>query len=364
MKKLFAVLLLLLIGMAAHAAEVYVVKGKNVNMRAKPSGSAKKVGSLYQGQSVKVDTVIGDWATCLNEGGEKYYVSAKLLQKKAEARAEKQEELNKEYGVPPTWTLQQKIRRVLAEIGIEVKPNPSKEPFMWAMVLPMFAIAIVLLAFFIIKLVVNESWGYLIAVWLSVIAAGVMSMLELWGIIMYDGDPAWFCDISSNVMTIVFWLVLMGILVYMQAHILIRINSLGVNVSSDDELWDFLGPVSTYVCAGLYLLFYLFLSWLQPFVVLLFLICQVVHLILQFIRLENKSVMWMALFCIESLFYILIAVSTFLLIIMTIAHIVYLATNVSIWWYLGALLVLGGGGGGKYLGQVTINGITYDVYSK
>ena len=28
MKKLFAVLLLLLIGMAAHAAEVYVVKGK------------------------------------------------------------------------------------------------------------------------------------------------------------------------------------------------------------------------------------------------------------------------------------------------------------------------------------------------
>ena len=105
MKKLFAVLLLLLIGMAAHAAEVYVVKGKNVNMRAKPSGSAKKVGSLYQGQSVKVDTVIGDWATCLNEGGEKYYVSAKLLQKKAEARAEKQEELNKEYGVPPTWTL-------------------------------------------------------------------------------------------------------------------------------------------------------------------------------------------------------------------------------------------------------------------
>ena len=52
MKKLFAVLLLLLIGMAAHAAEVYVVKGKNVNMRAKPSGSAKKVGSLYQGQSV------------------------------------------------------------------------------------------------------------------------------------------------------------------------------------------------------------------------------------------------------------------------------------------------------------------------
>jgi hypothetical protein len=74
--------------------------------------------------------------------------------------------------------------------------------------------------------------------------------------------------------------------------------------------------------------------------------------------------MWMALFCIESLFYILIAVSTFLLIIMTIAHIVYLATNVSIWWYLGALLVLGGGGGGKYLGQVTINGITYDVYSK
>lgn len=56
MKKLLAFFLLMLIGMAAYASEVYVVSANSVNMRAKPNGKAKKLGSLYQGQSVKVKT--------------------------------------------------------------------------------------------------------------------------------------------------------------------------------------------------------------------------------------------------------------------------------------------------------------------
>ena len=56
MKKLLAFFLLMLIGMAAYASEVYEVSAKSVNMRAKPNGKAKKLGSLYQGQSVKVKT--------------------------------------------------------------------------------------------------------------------------------------------------------------------------------------------------------------------------------------------------------------------------------------------------------------------
>ena len=357
----------MLLSVAVHASEVYLVNAKSVNMRAKPNNGAKKLGSLTQGEIVRVDTVIGEWATCVNEAGETYYVSAKYLKKKADVKAEKQAALHKEYGVPPTWTLQQKIRKALAEIGIEVKPNPSKQPFMWAMLTPFFAIAIVLLVYFIVKLAVDEDMAYMVAAYLAVIATGFMSVLELWGIVIYDGDPAWFCDISSNVLTIIFWLVLMGILVYLQARVLYIINSIGVNheTHDDDEgSLDLLGPLSTYIFAGLFLLFYLFWSWLQPYVVILFLICQVVHIILQFIQLENKSVVWLLLFGVESVVYLLIAVATFLIIIMTIAHIVYLATNVSVWWYLGGFLLLGGGGGGRYLGQTTINGITYNVYSK
>ncbi len=56
MKKLLAFFLLMLIGMAVYASEVYEVSANSVNMRAKPNGKAKKLGSLYQGQSVKVKT--------------------------------------------------------------------------------------------------------------------------------------------------------------------------------------------------------------------------------------------------------------------------------------------------------------------
>lgn len=48
--------MLIMLGMAAYASEVYVVSANSVNMRAKPNGKAKKLGSLYQGQSVKVKT--------------------------------------------------------------------------------------------------------------------------------------------------------------------------------------------------------------------------------------------------------------------------------------------------------------------
>lgn len=90
MKKVISIVILLLLCMAAYASEVYEVSAKSVNMRAKPNGKAKKLGSLRQGQSVKVDTIINGWATCRNETGETFYVSSKLLIKKEDATAKKE----------------------------------------------------------------------------------------------------------------------------------------------------------------------------------------------------------------------------------------------------------------------------------
>lgn len=56
MKKLISIIVLLLLCIAGSAAEAYLVNTKTLNMRAKPNGKAKKLGSLYQGQSVKVKT--------------------------------------------------------------------------------------------------------------------------------------------------------------------------------------------------------------------------------------------------------------------------------------------------------------------
>ena len=95
MKKFFAFLMLIMLGMAAYASEVYVVSANSVNMRAKPNGKAKKLGSLRQGQIVKVETIINGWATCLNEAGETFYVSSKHLIKKEEAKAKKKERMKR-----------------------------------------------------------------------------------------------------------------------------------------------------------------------------------------------------------------------------------------------------------------------------
>ena len=65
MKKVISIVILLLLCMAAYASEVYVVSANSVNMRAKPNGKAKKLGSLRQGQTVKVDTIIKRHSMCL-----------------------------------------------------------------------------------------------------------------------------------------------------------------------------------------------------------------------------------------------------------------------------------------------------------
>ena len=367
MKKLLSIFVMMLLCVVIHASEAYFVQAKILNMRSKPISGAKKLGSLNQGDAIRVDTIIGDWATCVNEAGEKYYVSAKYLKKKDDVKAEKQDELNKKYGVPPTWTLQQKIRKALTKIGIDVKPNPSKRPFTWALFLPMFAIAVIVVIYYITSWIFDESWADNIGLILTVFAAAAMSVLELWCIVVYDGDPAWFCDISSSVITIIFWLVMMGILVVAQAFILYLMNAeVAVSSSGVAGPLDLLGPISTYIFAGIYLVLYLFFSDLQPYVAGLFLLCQVLHLVLRFISLERKSVMGIIWFGIGAVCYVLIALATFLLIVMTVAHVFYMASNVSFWWYLVLLLIIPGilGGGGGYLGQVSINGKTYDVYQK
>jgi hypothetical protein len=93
------------------------------------------------------------------------------------------------------------------------------------------------------------------------------------------------------------------------------------------------------------LVLYLFWTSLQPFVFVLFLLSQIIHLIMQFIDLKNKSVVGLAAFGLFSLCYLVIAVATFLLIVLSVAHLVFLAANVSFWYYVAAFLFAGGGGG-------------------
>lgn len=66
---------------------------------------------------------------------------------------------------------------------------------------------------------------------------------------------------------------------------------------------------------------------------------------MQFIDLKNKSVVGLATFGLFSLCYLVIAVATFLLIVLSVAHLVFLAANVSFWYYVAAFLFAGGGGG-------------------
>lgn len=338
MKKILAFLLFILLGVAAYASKVYVVSANSVNMRAKPSNKAKKLGSLRQGQSVKVDTIINGWATCLNEAGETFYISSKHLMKKEDAKAKKKAENDKEYGIPPTWTLQQKIRKALVYIGIEVKPSPSTTPFSWVFYLCFGGAAVLLLLYFIIKRVTDEDWALLVCAVLGTLVGTVMSVLEIWSIVKYDGDPAWFCSIDRGVLTIIFWLVIALIILCAQVFLLLGMNASAAGfLGSEDDDFDFLGPVSTYIFAGIYLVLYLFLSSLQPYVVGLFILSQIVHLVLQLIDLEDKSVMGLAIFGLYAICYLIISAATFLMIVTVVSHLFYLASNVSFWWYVGII---------------------------
>ena len=338
MKKILALLMLIMLGMAAYASEVYVVSANSVNMRAKPSDKSKKLGSLYQGQAIKVDTIIGNWATCLNEAGEKYYVFSKHLMKKEDANAKKKAENEKEYGVPPTWTMQQKIRKALASIGIDVKPSPSTDPFAWVFYLCFGGAAVLLLLYFIIKRAADEDWALLVCSISGTLVGTVMSVLEIWSIVKYDGDPAWFCSIDRGVLTIIFWLVIALVILCAQVFLLLGMNATAAGfLGSDDDDFDLLGPVSTYVFAGIYLVLYLFLTSLQPYVVGLFILSQLVHLVMQLIDLKDKSVLGLVYFGFYAICYLIISVATFLMIVMSISHLFYLASNVSFWWYVGTI---------------------------
>ena len=348
MKKVISIVILLLLCMAAYASEVYVVSANSVNMRAKPNGKAKKLGSLRQGQTVKVDTIINGWATCVNETGETFYISSKHLIKKEDAAAKKKVEDEKEYGVPPTWTLQQKIRKALAAIGVDIKPNPSTAPFSWVFYL-CFGGAFVIGVLYLILNRIEEDMAIGVCALLGSLVGIVMSVFELWCIVMYDGDPAWFCSIDRNVLTIIFWLVIALVFLCVQVFILLGMNAFfSVAIGSESDDFDFLGPVSTYIFAGIFLVLYLFLTSLQPYVVGLFILVQIVHLVLQLIDLNDKSVKGLVIYGLYAICYIIIAIATFFMIVMVVSHLFYLASNVSFWWYVGIFIFVMSGIGCIY----------------
>ena len=253
MKKLISIVVLLLLCMAAYASEVYVVSANSVNMRAKANGKAKKLGSLYQGQSVKVDTIINGWATCRNETGETFYVSSKHLIKKEDAKAKENDEYDKNYGVPPTRTMQQKIRNVLSAVGIHVKLDSSKNPFWEVLLVPIFCASVIAVLFFILKFALGEKWAFMIRMALSILVMTYVCIVELQCITLYDGDPAWFCNMDCHAITIIFWLVIVLVLVSIQSGMLKTINSFAVKVGGATyESLDALGPLSVYIFAAIF----------------------------------------------------------------------------------------------------------------
>ena len=338
MKKILVFLMLMLFGLTVYASEVYVVTAKSLNMRAKPKSNAQKLGSLRNGEIIKVDTIINGWATCVNEAGETFYVFSKHLIKKEDAEAKKKAEDDKEYGIPPTWTLQQKIRKALAYIGIEVKPSPSTTPFSWVFYLCFGGAAVLLLLYFIINRVADEDWALLVCAVSGTLVGTVMSVLEIWSIVKYDGDPAWFCSIDRGVLTIIFWLVIALVILCAQVFLLLGMNASAAGfLGSEDDDFDILGPVSTYIFAGIYLVLYLLFTSLQPYVVGLFILSQIVHLVIQLIDLKDKSVLGLIYFGLYAICYLIISFATFLMIVMSISHLFYLASNVSFWWYVGTI---------------------------
>ena len=168
-----------------------------------------------------------------------------------------------------------------------------------------------------------------------------MSALEIWCVVKYDGDPAWFCSIDCGVLTIIFWLVIALVILCAQIFLLLGMNAsvTGILGAKVDD-FDFLGPASTCIFAGIYLVLYLFLTSLQPWVVGLFILAQIVHLVLQLIDLEDKSVKGLIIFGLYAVSYLIIAVATFLMIVMVISHLFYLASNVSFWWYVGIIVAI------------------------
>lgn len=355
MKRLLSIIMLLLLCMAGYASEAYVVKAKSLVMRAKPKSSAKKLGSLKQNEVVRVDTIINGWATCTNEAGETFYVASEHLMNKADVNAKKKAENEKEYGVPPTWTMQQKIRKALASIGIDVKPNPSTDSFAWVFYLCFGGTAVLLLLYLIINRVADEDWALLVCAVLGTLVGTVMSVLEIWSIVKYDGDPAWFCSIDHGVFTIIFWLVIALVILCAQIFLLLGMNASAAGfLGSENDDFDFLGPASTYIFAGIYLVLYLFLSSLQPYVVGLFILSQIVHLVLQLIDLEDKSVMGLAIFGLYAICYLIISAATFLMIVTVVSHLFYLASNVSFWWYVGIFIFIVSGIG-CILGSDTVD---------
>ena len=358
-------IMLMLLCMAGYASEAYVVKTKSLVMRAKPKSSAKKLGSLKQDEVIRVDTIINGWATCTNEAGETFYVASEHLMKKEEAQAVVKQEKDKKYGVPPTEVIQQRVRRVLSYLGFHVNPKPLNGVFSFAFYWPIIVLGFISILHFILKFFVEKSTEESVTMFFLFIGMAFMCLLEMMCIISHKGDPAWFCDIDSSIFTIIFWLVLLFILAGFQAFMLHAFNSKAYGADFDLNLIDQTGPLSTYICAALYLLFYLFFTFLQPYVVGLFLLCQVIHIILMFIDSRDKSIWGLFKFGVNTLIYLLMAVSTFLLIIMVVAHLFYLLSNVSFWWYVGIVVILlaGLGSGGSYIGTFYgRDGTRIDVY--
>lgn len=338
MKKLVTIIVLFLLCMAGYAAETYVVNSPNLNMRVAPNGKAEKMGSLKKGDVILVDTIINGWATCKNDAGETFYVSSRYLEKgRSLASADKGGNPARDEK-DPAVVVQKQFLEDLSDIGIHIEQSKSTRYFEYMIFLPL----IVLLVCWILSKILGR---FRLGKYIPLMGLAFLSYYELKCMLCYSGSPGFF--VHDELMSIVFWLVMLSILFFVQ--------SIFFGLAGEDEARSaakHIGTITVFGCGILYLLTFFFFSFLQPWIILLLFVGLALHLYAMFVD-GDKGVMGLIFFVIYAVLYVVSALATFLFMVMFVGHMIYLMGWIgSVIFILLLLAMLGGGGGPKIIGFI------------
>ncbi len=337
MKKLVTIIVLLLLCMAGYAAETYVVNSKSLNMRAEPNGHAKRLGSLKQGEAVRVDTIINGWATCMNEAGETFYVSSKHLKKGKSLTSGDEGGKTVTDEKDPAVVVQKQVLKALSSIGIHIEQSKSTRYFEYMFFMPLVVLCV---CWILYKILDRFGFGQ----YISLMGLAFLGYLELKCMLCYSGSPGFF--VHDELMSIVFWLIMLSILFLCQSFFL---GFAGIDEVRSSE--SHFGTITVFGCAILYLLTFLFFSSLQPWIILFFFLGLAIHLFLMFTR-GDKGVMGLICFVVYAALYVVSALSTFLFMVMFIGHMVYLMGWIGSIIFILFLLACGGGSGPQIIGII------------
>ncbi len=338
MKQLLTIFALLLLCMAGYAAETYVVNSPNLNMRVAPNGTAEKMGSLTKGDVIQVDTIINGWASCTNEAGETFYVASRYLEKGKSLASGDEGVKPATDEKDPAVVIQKQVLEALSSVGIHIEQSKSTRYFEYMLLLPLI---VLLVCWILSKILGSFFWGK----YIPLMGLAILGYYELKCMLCYSGSPGFF--VHDELFSIAFWLVMLSILFFVQ--------SIFFGLAGEDEARSaakHIGTVTVFGCGILYLLTFLFLSFLQPWIILLFFVGLALHLIAMFID-GDKGVLGLIGFAIYAPLYVVSALATFLFLVMFVGHMIYLMGWIgSVIFILLLLAMLGGGGGPKIIGFI------------